>query len=188
MKRLVLISLLLLTACKEEVAQSTDPVALGPDTTGHFCQMNLTEHPGPKAQAHLDGLPGAPLFFSQVRDAIAYARLPERDHRILAIWVSDMGAPGATWDNPGADNWTEAASATYVMGSSLMGGMGAPDVIPFADPAKARSFAARFGGRVLSLDDIPDRAVLPPDQSPASDDDPAFDARLRALSKTQAGG
>ena len=69
------LSLLALAACKEEVVQTTDPVGLTAESIGHFCQMNLLEHPGPKAQVHLEGLPGAPLFFSQVRDAVAYARL-----------------------------------------------------------------------------------------------------------------
>lgn len=186
MKRLALFTLLLLTACQDQTAQTITPVALTAETTGYYCQMNLTEHPGPKGQIHLDGLPGAPLFFSQVRDAIAYLRLPERDHRILAIYVSDMGAAGATWDDPGPTNWIPAEQAFYVMGSSRNGGMGAPELIPFADPAKAQAFATRYGGRILPLSDIPDDAVIAPDDPTVADaaaEDPDYDARLRALSK-----
>jgi nitrous oxide reductase accessory protein NosL len=32
------------------------------EAVGHFCQMELLEHPGPKAQAHLDGLPMAAVL------------------------------------------------------------------------------------------------------------------------------
>src|SRR5690606_22138812 len=104
-KAFVFILLCGLAACREAVAQNTDPVELNAETLGHFCQMNLLEHPGPKAQVHLKGLPGTPLFFSQVRDAIAYARMPEQSHPILAIHVNDMARPGASWDEPGQGNW-----------------------------------------------------------------------------------
>ena len=192
MKRLALLALLLLTACQDQTAQTITPVALTAETTGYYCQMNLTEHPGPKGQIHLDGLPGAPLFFSQVRDAIAYARLPERDHRILAIYVSDMGAAGATWDDPGATNWTRADTAFYVIGSSRNGGMGAPELVPFADETKAAAFAKDFGGRIVTLEDIPDDAVIapdPPDTATETETDPDYEARLKALSAhgTQSG-
>lgn len=55
-----------------------------PEPLGHFCKMNLLEHPGPKAQVFLEGNT-APLFFSQVRDAIAYMRGPEQVAPILAL-------------------------------------------------------------------------------------------------------
>ncbi|MBU9697671.1 nitrous oxide reductase accessory protein NosL [Rhodobacteraceae bacterium HSP-20] len=189
MKKLFILSLLLLSACKEEMAQSTDPVALTAETIGHYCQMNLTEHPGPKAQVHLEGLPGAPLFFSQVSDAIAYARLPERDHKILAIWVNDMGAPAATWEEPGRMNWTGAETALYVIGSSRTGGMGAAELVPFADRSRALAFAADYGGTVVTLDQVPDDAVIAPQgDTIVAGDDPDFDARLRALSHSHEGG
>lgn len=184
-----LILILLLSGCQDQVVQSTDPVALTAETTGYYCQMNLTEHPGPKGQVHLEGLPGAPLFFSQARDAIAYARMPEQSHPILAIWVSDMGATGATWDQPGAANWTDAKTAFFVMGSDMVGGMGAAELVPFADRAKADAFVARHGGVVMTLDEIPDEAVIAPDEPTTDEADAEIDARLKALSHDhQAGG
>ena len=184
--RKALILALLLAACTEEAAQNTDPVALTPEAIDHFCQMNVVEHAGPKGQVHLDGLPGAPLFFAQVRDAIAYARLPEQDHRILAIWVSDMGAAGATWADPGAGNWIDAMTATYVVGSDMEGGMGAAELVPFADAGKALDFVRAHGGRVMSLQDIPDSAVIAPEgpadaASVAGDSD--YERRLKALTQ-----
>lgn len=185
MKR-ALCLILLLSACKEEVAQSLDPVALTADAVGHYCQMHLLEHDGPKAQVHLEGLPGAPLFFSQVRDAVAYARLPEQSHPILAIWVNDMGAPGASWTAPGAGNWIDAKAAHYVVGSARAGGMGAPELVPFARLEDASAFARENGGAVMGLAAIPDDAVAAPvAQSP--EDDADFERRLKALSQ-KAGG
>lgn len=179
MKR-TLIFALLLAACQDEVAQNTDPVALTAETLGHFCQMNLLEHEGPKGQVHLDGLPGAPLFFSQVSDLVTYLRLPEQSNAVLAIYVSDMGATGATWEAPGATNWTDAATATYVVGADVTGGMGAPELVPFADPAQAKAFVALHGGALMGLEAIPDSAIVAIEPGlPEGDDD--YSRRLKSL-------
>lgn len=190
MKRLVLIALLALAACKEEQAGLPPPVPLTESAVGYFCQMNVVEHPGPKGQAHLDGQPGKPLFFSQVRDTIAFMRMPERDGRVLAVYVSDMGA-APSWDDPGINNWTLIDKASFVVGSDANGGMGTPEIVPFADPTKAQAFAAQHGGKVMALTDIPDEAVFADGvggtaaaASPASDEaDPDYVNRLRGLSQ-----
>jgi len=182
MKRALIICAVLLSACKEE-AQNVSPVALTEESVGHYCQMNLLEHDGPKAQVHMNGNPGKPLYFSQVRDAIAYSRLPEQDGVILAIWVNDMGAPGATWAEPGAANWIDATTAHYVVGSSVEGGMGAPELVPFADLEKAAGFAAKHGGTAMSLAAIPDTAVISPVALPGDGTtDADYSNRLKALS------
>jgi copper chaperone NosL len=190
MKRALNLALCLgLAACKQEVAPDTTPVELSAETLGHFCQMNLLEHPGPKAQVHLDGMPGTPLFFSQVRDAIAYARLPEQSHPVLAMQVNDMGASGATWEVPGKGNWIDAADAFFVLGSRREGGMGAPEAVPFATQDAADAFAAQEGGTVMRLSDIPDDLVLTPEETGPIDtaDDADFEDRLRALSRPAEG-
>lgn len=179
MKRALLFALAL-AACQDEVTQNTAPLALTPETIGHFCQMNLLEHEGPKGQVHLEGLPGMPLFFSQVSDLVVYLRLPEQSHTILAIYVSDMGATGATWAEPGAANWIDAATAHYVVGAAVEGGMGAPEVVPFATLAAAESFAADHGGAIMTLDAIPDSAVTAPTSDAASGEDD-YARRLKAL-------
>ena len=180
MKRALLFSLLL-AACQEEVAQNTDPLPLTAETVGHFCQMNLLEHDGPKGQVHLEGLPGAPLFFSQVSDLVVYLRLPEQSHTVLAIYVSDMGAEGATWAEPGAANWIDATTAHYVVGADVAGGMGAPEIVPFADEATAETFATEHGGSVMALDAIPETAVTAPISDAAAGEDD-YARRLKALS------
>lgn len=151
---------LLMVGCRQVVAGPPPPVSMTSEALGHFCQMNLSEHPGPKAQVHLEGQP-APLFFSQVRDAIAYQRMPEQSHAIRAIYVSDMGrAP--SWEKPGIDNWIAAEKAHYVVGSGVAGGMGARELVPFGDQAKAAQFAAANGGELKSLSEITDVVVLAP--------------------------
>lgn len=184
---LILALCLALAACREEVVQDTTPVELTAETLGHFCQMNLLEHPGPKAQVHLEGMPGTPLFFSQVRDAIAYQRLPEQSHPILAMQVNDMSAPGATWDDPGQGNWIDANDAFYVLGSAREGGMGAPEAVPFGTEAAAQAFAMQEGGTVMRLAQIPDTLVLAPEEAGPTDtaDDTDFEDRLRALSRPE---
>lgn len=184
MKRFAaILCLAILPACQEDTAEIPQAVSMTASAVGHFCQMNMLEHPGPKAQVHLTGLPGTPLFFSQVRDAVAYLRMPEQSHEIAAVYVSDM-ASAASWEIPGADNWIPAGTAHYVVGSSRTGGMGAPELVPFSDAASAAQFAQRHGGQVQELADIPDTAVLAPVATSATTpDDDDFADRLRALSQ-----
>lgn len=185
---LLLAALALISACKEEVSRNLTPQDMTPDTLGHYCQMNLLEHPGPKAQVFLDGYP-APLFFSQVRDVIAYARAPEQVAPILAVYVNDMGAAGATWDEPGEGNWIAADAAFYVVGSAREGGMGAPETVPFSSRERAEAFARTEGGRVLALSDITDDMVLVPvetgEDREAGDED--YRDRLHTLSHPAGG-
>lgn len=184
MKHLLIVLIALaVTACREEGAQDTTAVPLSTGAVGHYCQMELLEHAGPKAQAHLAGLPGAPLFFSQVRDVVAYMRMPEQSHEIVAVWVNDMGAPDATWDTPGAANWIAAQDAVYVVGARVVGGMGAPELVPFSTSAAAAEFTRMNGGEVMRLDEIPDSAVLAPVELTDETDDADFENRLRVLSK-----
>lgn len=157
---LFLLMALGLTACKEEVATLPDPVSLTEENVSFFCQMNVLEHGGPKAQIHLEGQP-APLFFAQVRDAIAYLKSPERDARVLGTYVSDMSV-AAGWDTPGQDNWVSAETSLFVIEADVAGGMGAPEIVPFVNERAALDFTAKYGGRIVDLASIPDEAVLGP--------------------------
>ncbi|WP_027257829.1 MULTISPECIES: nitrous oxide reductase accessory protein NosL [Leisingera] len=161
MKRLILAAALFLSACLEEEAKAPPaPVELTEAALSYFCQMNVSEHGGPKGQIHLEGFP-VPLFFAQVRDLAAYVKSPERDAEITAIYVSDMGA-AASWAHPGTNNWIDAKGTHFVVGANVAGGMGAPEVVPFASTEDAARFAARYGGEVSGFEDIPDDAVLGP--------------------------
>ncbi|WP_333683633.1 nitrous oxide reductase accessory protein NosL [Pontibaca methylaminivorans] len=159
MKRALLL-VLLLAACREDEAEMPDPVAFNEETIAHFCQMNIAEHGGPKGQIHLEGYPD-PLFFAQVRDMVAYLKAPERDARITATYVSDMGAARA-WNEPGAMNWIDATDAVFVVGAPVRGGMGAPEIVPFAKAEDAEAFIARYGGGAMPLDEVPPEAAFAP--------------------------
>ena len=179
--RLLLSALLALSlaGCEEAAQPAPEPVTMTQDAIGHFCQMNLSEHGGPKGQVHLKGQPH-PLFFSQVRDVLAFNLLPEQEGEITAIYVSDMGA-APSWEAPGADNWIAATEAFYVTGSTQAGGMGAPEMIPFGTEAQAHSFAEAKGGTVSRMDQIPAEAVLAADGPAADAGDDDYAARLEAL-------
>jgi len=160
MKRVILIALLALTACKEEASVIPGPMPMTKEALGHFCQMNIAEHGGPKGQIHLAGYP-QPLFFAQARDVIAYIKTPERKAEIIAVYVSDMGA-APSWRHPGDSNWIAAEQATYVVGADVAGGMGAPEIVPFADKVAAQAFIATYGGHAVAFEQIPDDAALGP--------------------------
>ncbi|MCK0126863.1 nitrous oxide reductase accessory protein NosL [Gelidibacter sp. F2691] len=160
MRRLILLAALALAACNEDEAKAPPPADLTEQALSYFCQMNIAEHGGPKGQIHLEGHP-TPLFFAQVRDMVAYLKSPERDAEITAVYVSNMSA-APSWAEPGISNWIPAEGATYVVGAPVAGGMGAPEIVPFATPDAAAEFAATYGGQSKSFDTIPDEAALGP--------------------------
>lgn len=158
----VILPLFLLMGCKDDVASVAvpDPLVLTAEAAGHYCQMVILEHQGPKAQVHLAGFP-APLWFSQVRDGIAYLKSPEQSAEILVMYVNDMGE-AISWLEPGAENWINASLAYFVVNSDAIGGMGAPELAPFGDLAKAEAFAVEHGGEIMTLTEIPAELVLAP--------------------------
>lgn len=171
-RRLALFTLLALTVagCQEEtIATKPAAVALTLDAAGHYCQMTVLEHDGPKAQIHLAGNPH-PIWFTQVRDAVAFTRLPEEPKDYVAIYVNDMDK-AESWTQPGATNWIDADVAWFVIGSRQAGGMGAPEAIPFGSREGADSFVAANGGAVMRFADIPTDYVL----APVSDAAPAME-------------
>ncbi|MFK5998280.1 MAG: nitrous oxide reductase accessory protein NosL [Rhodobacterales bacterium] len=159
MKYILLLTVVLLAGCRhDEAATKPDPQNITGESSAYFCQMSLVEMPGPKGQIFLEGMPG-PLFFGQVRDAIAYLKDPEKIADILAFYVNDMGrAP--SWESPGKDNWIDGYKAFYVVGAGVTGGMGAPELAPFSTKAAAQEFARENGGKTMQLEAIPDTAVL----------------------------
>ena len=175
MKLRTLLVLLALTACDgtEHVA-GPSPREPGPRDVGNYCGMVLVEHPGPKAQIFLASR-ADPLWFTQVRDAIAFTRLPEEPRDISAIWVNDMGRT-TNWHAPDAGAWADARSAWFVIASDRAGGMGAAEAVPFGTEPPARAFAAAHGGRVVRMSEIPDDYVLgwtpPPGETPRDEPQP----------------
>ncbi len=152
---------LFLISCQEEVQiAKPGPIELTPESAGHYCQMTVLEHTGPKAQIHVAGYP-FPFWFPQVRDALAFMHSPEETDEIAVIYVNDMNeAP--SWEEPGNDNWIDAETAWFVVESRKTGGMGAPEAIPFGTEKGAQEFSSEHGGRILRLADIPADYVLAP--------------------------
>ena len=159
------VALAALAGCKEDTAKPA-PHTLTDAAIGRYCGMMLTEHEGPKGQIFVKGS-DEPLWFSSARDAVAFTLLPEEPKDIAAIYVSDMGA-APSWAEPGVDNWTDAKAARFVIGSSLQGGMGGAEAVPFADPAKATAFAQEHGGEVVSFDALPPDYILGSATAPAA--------------------
>ena len=155
-------ALALISGCSIGATKAEKPkaVALTEEAAGHYCQMTILEHEGPKAQAHLAGLL-APLWFSQVRDGLAYLKSPEQSAELLILYVNDMGA-AKSWAEPGIENWIDANAAYFVVGSDAIGGMGAPELVPFSDQNTAKEFAGTRGGEVMRLSEIPVELVLSP--------------------------
>ncbi len=150
--------LLLAAACGEEqMGEAPPPAELTREAIGHYCKMIVQDHKGPKGQIFLSGKP-EPIWFSSVRDTLAFTLLPEEPKDIAAIYVNDMGR--ASWDQPEAGTWIEAKSAWYVIGSTRQGGMGAPEAVPFSKRADAEDFAAAHKGRVVAFSEIPSDAIL----------------------------
>ncbi len=157
---LVLVALVVSACLQDAEAPPPAPVAMTESALGHYCQMEVIEHAGPKGQIHLAGL-DMPIWFSQVRDGVAYVKSQERSADILAFYVNDMGK-AADWENPGPDNWLDAREAVFVVGSNAVGGMGAPELVPFAEETQAEAFALEHGGQLQRLAEIDPSVVLSP--------------------------
>ncbi|OAF19313.1 nitrous oxide reductase accessory protein NosL [Bradyrhizobium neotropicale] len=154
----LLIPLALVGCGEKEVAKLPPPQQMTAEAVGHYCGMNVLEHPGPKGQIFAASLI-EPVWFSSVRDTLAFTMLPDEPKDIQAIYVSDMGqAP--SWDKPGADNWVEARKAQFVIGSRVKGGMGGAEAVPFSDRSAAEKFVAENGGRIVAFADVPRAYVL----------------------------
>lgn len=156
----ILIGALALGGCNDKKAAEAPPPPrqLTSTAIGHYCGMNVLEHPGPKGQILLASRK-EPVWFSSARDTVSFTMLPEEPKDIRAIYVSDM-AKATTWEEPGATNWVDARQAVFVIGSRMKGGMGAAELVPFSDRSAAEKFASDNGGRIVSFAEVPKDYVL----------------------------
>jgi len=168
----ILFAALLATGCEDkQQADMPAPYALTAEAMGRYCGMDVLEHEGPKGQIILKQIP-EPIWFSSARDTLAFTMLPEEPKDIAAIYVSDMGkAP--SWEEPGAENFIDARTAHYVIGSALRGGMGVQEAVPFSSQGDADAFAAKNGGRVVGFADMPRDYILGSDAEPTAEAEPS---------------
>lgn len=163
------VGVLLIAACdSEQMVDIPDPHEPTQNATGYYCNMTVVEHDGPKGHVFLVG-DGIPFWFTSVRDTIAFTMLPEESKDIAIVYVNDM-AKAKSWAQPEAGNWINAKEAVYVIGSSRVGGMGAPEPVPFSIADKAAEFANEFGGEVVAFADIPHEFILSDPNEMAADD------------------
>jgi copper chaperone NosL len=163
-----------LTACGEEEATEVPPPAkLDRTAAAYFTGMIIVDHEGPKGQIHLRGRK-EPLWFSNVRDTVAFTMLPEESKDVAAIYVHDIGK-AESWDHPGPDAWMPAREGIYVIGSARRGGMGAPEPVPFSSRQAAQAFADEEGGRLVTFDEIPHDFVFGDPHAPQSAESPSAD-------------
>lgn len=166
---MALIGVFLIAACdNEQVVEAPDPIEPTQNATGYYCNMTVVEHYGPKGHIFLVG-DGIPFWFTSVRDTIAFTMLPEESKDIAVVYVNDM-AKAKTWDKPEAGTWIDAQKAMYVIGSTRVGGMGAPEPVPFSIRERAEEFANEFGGEVVAFADIPRDYILSDPNESAADD------------------
>ncbi len=150
----------LLFGCEATETALPKPEALTEMASGTYCGMTLTEHAGPKAQVFEKGRDEA-IWFTTVRDALAYRLLPGEGQSIVTIYVHDMGE-AVSWEKPQRDGiWIAADTAYYVVGSDRRGGMGMPEVVPFGSALKAAEFAKIHGGDVVAYNDVPTEYLFP---------------------------
>ena len=66
---------LLLGACEDDdrVAEAPPPRDLTREAIGHYCNMIVVDHLGPKGQIFVRGV-AEPVWFTSVRDTIAFTR------------------------------------------------------------------------------------------------------------------
>jgi copper chaperone NosL len=133
------------------------PQVLTRDAVGYICGMTVLDHNGPKGQVFLTDRK-QPLWFTSVRDTIAFTRLPGEPKNIAAIYVTDIGR--SSWNQPEAGTWIDARKAFYVIGSDRMGGMQVREVVPFATRSGAEPFIEQHGGEVYVFDSIPHASVI----------------------------
>jgi len=156
-KLLCIYFILLLSACEKNIPVEVPKAqVLTREANGYYCLMTVVYHKGPKGQIILTD--NKVLWFTSVRDTIAFTLSPEEPKNIAAIYVNDMSS--ADWDNPGVDNWIAAKKAWYVLGSKRVGGMDAPETVPFGSKESAADFVARHGGRVYAYSKIPEKYIV----------------------------
>lgn len=141
----------------EQVPARAQPVSN--DHIGYYCNMIVVNHAGPKGQIQLTNKDQA-LWFTSVRDTIAFTLLPEEPKNIAAIFVTAMDQ--SEWDHPENElsHWLAAESAWYVIRSEKRGGMGQLEAIPFEERNSALKFAEQHGGEVVAYDAIPRDYIL----------------------------
>lgn len=144
---LIVISVLMLKQPDNKSVVIVNPIEPDRKDIGYYCSMIVVDHPGPKAQIWLKDK-NKPLWFSSVRDAMIFILSPEEEKHYKGVYVNDMGSDNI-WQKPNKDTWIDAYKAIYVINSSLKGGMGMEEIVPFTNVTEANKFIKKFGGKII---------------------------------------
>ncbi len=142
----------LLSGCEKEPLPTPNAKNIAGEEIGYFCRMLVINHRGPKGQVHLRDTE-KPLWFTSVRDTIAFTLMPGEPKSISAIYVNDMEQMSLDSLEP-SSHWLNAKEAWFVIDSDAIGGMGMPELAPFANETAANHFRAQHGGQLIRLADI----------------------------------
>lgn len=156
---LTLLMLVLIGCDNATQTQLYSPQNVTRDDIGYYCNMIIEDHAGPKGQIILTDTDKA-IWFTSVRDAVAFNLLPDESKNIAAFFVTAMDE--TEWNHPekNNNNWIEAQSALYVINSKQRGGMGQMEVIPFKLQKSASEFVQQYDGNIVSYVNIPRNYIL----------------------------
>ncbi len=140
------ILLLFLVGCSKKELPKPSPVELGKTDVCSLCGMTILDYPGPKAEIiYRDGRVDK---FCSVQEMMSLYLQPDRPKGIVAIYVTDMSEG---WKKPG--KWIDAKGAIYVFDANISGAMG-NELVPFSDRASAERFIKRYGGKIVSFNEV----------------------------------
>lgn len=167
MKQLIIIGLitasLILSACskqqnKEAVIHPSHGITATDEC--HLCGMLISHFSGPKAQLFKNGVNQEESKkvhkFCSTRDMFSFYLDPENKRNVTTMYVHDMSK--SPWSEPNDNYFIDAKTAWFVAGSSQKGAMG-DTLASFSEQQDAQVFADKFGGKILTFEQI-DLSIL----------------------------
>ncbi|KAB1191181.1 MULTISPECIES: nitrous oxide reductase accessory protein NosL [Haloferax] len=94
-----------------------------------------------------------PYYFEHERMGWEATAIYVTDYSNVEFTLSSDGGRQFISTHTTADTFGDATELTYVVGSSVYGGMG-PDLLPFSDTADADSFVDEHGGSTVEFSDV----------------------------------
>ena len=141
-----------LIACTDNKQQTMlkKAVAIESADECHLCGMMIKEFAGPKGELYKKESDNIQKFCS-TRDMFSYYLDPENKRNVAQLFVHDMSK--TPWESPEDSYFIDAKKAWYVADSEKKGAMG-KTLASFAKKEDAIAFAKKFGGKVLSFEQI----------------------------------